>query len=391
MKVVILGSYPTYPFSKELNVPHVGRKLSTWLMYFAKYLSQYPGIELHVVSEDEYLNHDYHFQSDNITFHFLKCPKKYKAATFFVGDVLRIRKEIKKINPDIINAHHTDEYALAAVKSNYPYVITVHGILSRFVPKRKLISRQKIISIIEKYVLKRAKNLIASSPFVHEAIGGITKAKFYDIENCLDEKYFNKLKDYSINYKLIYIGYIIQDKGVDQLIKLMSLLKKEFPDVHLTIVGNKSNYELSFYDDLIMQIQNEDLQKNISFAGFISEDEKLNLLLESTILVHPSRLETFCMSVAEAMATGTPVITTRVGGIPFTVGIRNLHSLYALGDVDELYSKIKELFNSQPLRETYGEINKKEAFDRFHPKVVIENLVDCFNDIIKESALSRSK
>ena len=71
MKVVILGAYPTYPLAKKLNVPYEGRKVSTWLIYFAKYLSQYPGIDLHILSEDEYLDHDYRFRSDNINFHFL--------------------------------------------------------------------------------------------------------------------------------------------------------------------------------------------------------------------------------------------------------------------------------------------------------------------------------
>lgn len=383
MKVAILGNYPTYPFAEKLGVKYQGRKVTTWLINFTKYLSKYKNIELHVISEDEYLSDDVNFFYENINFHFIKCPKRFKAATLFMGDIIRIKKVLNKVKPDIVNAHHTDEYALTAIKSDFPYVITVHGIFSRFIPEGKLVSREKIVSRVEKYVLKRAKNLIASSPFVYEAVEGITNAKFFDVENCLDEKYFDCIKDYSINFKLVFIGTIIGDKGVHFLVQAVDKLKFEFPNISLTIIGVRNN---NYYENLLEYIIQNNLGDKIKFTGFITEEEKLNILTNSTILVHPSRLETFCMAVAEAMATGTPIIATRVGGLPYTVGNEDNAILVDYGSVDGLVESIKKLFYDDLLRMRMGINARNEALNRFHPSVAIPNLIRCFDMILKNES-----
>lgn len=384
MKIAILGNYPTFPFYEKLGVKYEGRKISTWLINLSKYLVSYENVELHIIAEDEFLLEDKHFVSDNINFHFLKCPPRLRAATLFIGDVIRINKLLNKIKPDIVNAHHTDEYALAALKSDFPNVITIHGIYSNFVPP-KILSRAKLVSKIEKYIIKNAKYLIASSPYVYNVLRRQTPAKFYDVENCIDEKYFLVEKKYSINYNLVYIGIIIKDKGIHYLLEAINILKKEFPLIRLNIVGNPSPYEKSYFSKLEEYIKNNNLVNNIIFSGFITEVEKIKLLSSSTLLVHPSRLETFCMSVAEAMATGTPVTVSNVGGLPFTVGLKDDSILFEYGNVNQMVSKIKDLLLKQEFRERIGKELKKEALNRFHPSIAIPELIKCFENIVNNA------
>ena len=388
MKVALLGNYPTYPFAEILKVKYEGRKVATWLINLAKYLSKDENVELHVISEDEYLPKDYHFISDNINFHFLKCPKRFKAATLFVGNVIRINKLLKQIKPDIINAHHTDEYALASIKATFPYVITIHGIYSRLIPNDNFISRAKIVSMIEKYILKKAKNLIATSPFVYEAVGNSPTAKFYDIENCLDEKYFVQNKDYSINYNLLFIGHIIEDKGAYYILEAINKLKTEFPKIKLNIIGNFSVYEESYRNKFLEFIAINGISNFVNFLGFLREEEKIHIINNTTILIHPSRLETFGMAIAEATATGTPIIASRVGGIPYTIGGKGNAILVEFKNVDQIIMNIRKLFLDQDLRITLGTNAKSEAFRRFHPSVIITETIDCYKDIIKNNKVS---
>jgi L-malate glycosyltransferase len=381
MRVVILGNYPTFPFSDILSVPYEARKISTWLIYLCKYLSKYPGIELHVVTEDEYLREDKHFVSDKITFHYLKCPKKYKAATLFIGDVWRMRRMLKLIAPDVINAHHTDEFALTALYSGFPYVITVHGILSRFIPPGKFLSREKVVAQIEKHILRHARYLIASSPFVYEAVGKMTKAKFYDVENCLEEVYFEQIKDYSSNHEVVFIGHVIEDKGVQYLLEAISVLKNEFPSIRARIVGPFSPYEQHYAWKLQEYVKNHNLHDHIVFEGFVSSEKKIEIVKNAAVLVHPSRLETFCLSVAEAMAIGTPVVASRVGGLPFTVGGEDNALLVEYGSVEQIVKSIGMLLRSRELRQAYGQKGQKQARDRFHPSIVVPQLVHVFKEI----------
>lgn len=82
-----------------------------------------------------------------------------------------------------------------------------------------------------------------------------------------------------------------------------------------------------------MQKGLDELTDNVKLEGFVTDEEKVAILNDSTILVHPSRLETFRLFVAEAMATGNPVVAIRVGGLLYTVGNKENAILVKYGSV----------------------------------------------------------
>ena len=113
--------------------------------------------------------------------------------------------------------------------------------------------------------------------------------------------------------KLLYIGWVIREKGVLDLLDAIAILAKKVSHFHLDIVGpvfDESQYWLN-------EVAGRGLQSKVNFIGSVSSKaELIKLLDDSTIFVFPSHFEGFPVVLLEAIARGCPCIGTNIGGIP---------------------------------------------------------------------------
>lgn len=157
------------------------------------------------------------------------------------------------------------------------------------------------------------------------------------------------------NAKIISsFGRVFPEKGIDDLIKAYSMIKKSFPDVCLVIGGD--GVELDSLKNLVSKLKLD----NIIFTGAILDPQKKRALMQSSILgiiptkPTPNFVETLCISALEYQASGTVLLTTKVGGVPEAAGE---HSLYARhSSPNDLATKIARVLN--------GEINRKEIIKK---------------------------
>jgi len=101
---------------------------------------------------------------------------------------------------------------------------------------------------------------------------------------------------------VIYVGRLTITKNIDLLIKAVHLCKRS--DFDLIIAGE----DFGMLNKLKALTKKLDLEKRIIFKGRISENEKINLLSEATIFVHPSLEDVFSLSLIEAAGAGMPAI-----------------------------------------------------------------------------------
>lgn len=226
----------------------------------------------------------------------------------------------------------------------------------------------------ERQVLRRANRVIVATlaeltqlRFLYKADGskltvippGVDTGHFYPI--AADEaKQFIGLRPE--NRMILFVGRIEPLKGVDTLIKAMSCLDMSLTNqeqpVHLAIIGGEPDVNPDDMSEEMSRLQKicDDLCMGnmVLFLGKRAQDTLPYYYSAAEVLVMPSLYESFGMVALEAMACGTPVIASEVGGLGYLVqdGITG----YTIPDSDPgmLCEKLSNLLGDNELRSTMG-------------------------------------
>jgi len=194
---------------------------------------------------------------------------------------------------------------------------------------------------------------------------GNTNKPFTVIPNCINEADFKyKEKDHSNEFTFTSINNWSPMKNPLVLINAFAALIKKYSNIKLMLAGDGV---------LIPQMKNLVIELNLSnsvkFLGRIKKNEVVNILHNSNIYCQSSNYETFSVICLEALATGTPVLATNIGGMKDLVNENNGRLVSTLEVVDWANIMEKSYLN-------YGDFNKKEISTRciakFNSKVVGE-------------------
>jgi glycosyltransferase involved in cell wall biosynthesis len=147
--------------------------------------------------------------------------------------------------------------------------------------------------------------------------------------------------------RLIFVGALVPKKGLQVLLE--ALAHPEFSRVHLTVVGD--GYYAPELKSICAQIGFRD---RTEWTGMLPHDEVAQLMRASHVLCLPSFTEGSPNVIKEAMATGIPVVASRVGGIPETVREGETAFLFQPGDVEELRQRLLQFVNDPEMIERMG-------------------------------------
>jgi glycosyltransferase involved in cell wall biosynthesis len=185
-------------------------------------------------------------------------------------------------------------------------------------------------------VLRGAARIFAVSNFTKteiEKLFEIPPDRIEVVYNAIDERFLHGhatgadrdliIRRYQVTYPfLLYAGRISTHKNVVRMIEAFSALKTElekdqiFPDLKLIIIGD----DLSGNPDLRRTVVRSGVQNDVRFLGFVPI-EVLRIFYDlAKVFVFPSLYEGFGLPPLEAMAHGTPVVTSNVSSLPEVVG-----------------------------------------------------------------------
>jgi len=159
----------------------------------------------------------------------------------------------------------------------------------------------------EKKAFSLSKSIITVSQYMRKVIHSISYriVKIVVAYPGIDNRYYsNKRNLYAKN--ILAIGNVIERKGYSVLIEALADVKSDW---HLNIIGKFSSND-PYYQNLIEKINKYKLSKSINFLGNISEDNKVQIMLDSKIFVLPTFYEGFGISLVEAKALGLNIITS---------------------------------------------------------------------------------
>lgn len=188
-------------------------------------------------------------------------------------------------------------------------------------------------------------------------------------------------EEYLGKFKIIYIGNMFQNKGIKTLVTAFRMIKQAgYDNIHLYIAGRG---ELSEYVNLASKKVD-----NLHYLGYITEESKNSLLIESDLFVYPSEdmyfakilprwKEQTATSVMEAMRCGLPIIVSDSGSLPEIIGRDDV--VFHQGNAEELMNKILIIYNNKKLRDNISLFNKNrftENFDITKNAIVINNYIN---------------
>lgn len=173
------------------------------------------------------------------------------------------------------------------------------------------------------------------------------------------------------------VGQITTRKGQLELVRTFAEASKQMPSSTLLVVGAPMfNQDDLYFAELKQTVRELDLEHHVKFTGKRSDVAQVMQSLDA--LVVNSKSEAFVIVAIEAMACGTPVIATEVGGIREMIEHKVNGWLVPFGD-ERLLSEALITLNRQPeMRAAFSQAGKKLVAERFHAEKFIRDLEEFF-------------
>ena len=349
-------------------------------------------VEVHVVCSE--LNPHIHIPK-NINVHVLSPIIKIKYFGFPINTVINQIKFYmlsKKEKFDVIHVHPSFPSGFIAISVKLlgiPIVCTSHGADIQINWKVGYGARRnKIVSWLTKLTLKNADlHTVVSRSMINDAIdAGSHASKIRVVYNGINlkeiprnydprsvEKYGIKTDDFVV----LFLSRLHPKKCPDDLVKAFLKVVKKVPEAKLIFAG-KGEEEMK----LKGLVSDLDLSDKVIFAGFVSEDEKWDLLRKCDVFVLPSVVEAFGITVIEAMACSKPVIATNVGPFPEIIRDGETGLLVPLHSPDELADAIIKLAFDGDKRIKMGEMARGDVEKRFNINKIADDYLKIYEELI---------
>ena len=406
MKIGIL-SYRSHPYSggQGIYVRHLSKAL------------QKLGHEVTVLSGPPYPNLDASIQLEKIPsldlfesedrikefkFRFLFSPiDLYEWINVMTGGfpepytfgkrVLKHLQESQQVF-DVILDNQSLCSSLLDIQKFYPLAVTIHHPITKDHKlemenasnwKERLSSRRwhNFLPMQKKVAPKLKKIICVSKPSMQDTIQElqVKPEKLEVILNGIDVDTFKPDKNMKIieNRIVTTASADIPLKGLRYLIDALPKVLEDFPKTHLIVIGKSPNES-----KIRKLIEDLDLNEKVIFKSNLSEEEIVGIYHTSQIAVIPSLYEGFGFGAGEAMACGTPLISTDSGGLKDVIGDSAVR--IQSGSVKDIEKEINNLFNDDERRRELSLKGRKRMEDLFDWKISASNYVKVFEDIIKK-------
>lgn len=306
-------------------------------------------------------------------FHYM--PKLYEAIVHSDVDLIHT---VESFPP------HSWHAFKASLKKRVPLTFTQHlyylpegelGLLFRIVEKAK-----------SKKIIKRSNKVIAVSSaakrFLTERYK-VSENRIVVVPSGINTDLFKpNRKEKTLNgLTLVTVARLTEAKGLVYLIRAFQIIRENFPNVRLLIVGKGE--QLGKLNALVISLG---LAGNVSFLSeYISNENMPSLYNSCDIFVLPSLIEPVGIAAIEALSCGLPIITTSVGGLSDVVE-ENLNGfLVPPRDHVSIAKKTFFLLEDKDLRRKFGEASRRLALQKFDYKKVAQRTFKVYEEIMGKS------
>lgn len=284
---------------------------------------------------------------------------------------LKLLRYVRQVKPDIIHGHlyKGEDFAkVLGALTKIPVVTTSHDMLIWPGQKEKFFNRYLAQAVaISEAVAKHLKKAYKLSPDKITVIPGAIDAKLFRNS----KKTLNKQEPV-----FIYIGRLLESKGIEDAIKGLALLKKDCPKLKFLVYGKETE---KGYRAKLEKLASDNEWDFVKFMGMTNDVPAA--LRKGDVFILPSESEGFAISVLEAAAAGKPVIATRTGAIPDIIEDGKSGIFVDFNSPDQIYQAANKML-SENLVEKYGKTAAKKAMQHFDIKEVADMYYNLYRNIL---------
>lgn len=315
------------------------------------------------VSSGEQNGSDKKIEEAGFTIYQLGFKTKLSNTPFSLSWFNKVPNILKEVKPDIINIHTPvpglgNVFALFAGK--IPFIVTYHAGSMR--------KGQPVIDaliwlyehILLGFMLRRAYRIICSSDFVR--FGFLKKYIFKSltITSATDTEIFKPDETRKPNEKNILfvagLGRSEQHKGLKLLIDIFADLHKAFKEVRLVVVGDGDMRKE--YEKYVLE---RGLADVVDFKGKLKAGKLVQAYQSAYLFALPSQNDSLPTVIVEAMSTGLPVVSTKIGSIPMLVEDGKTGFLVDSNNFEMMIQKIQVLLQNTGLAYEFGQAGRFKA------------------------------
>jgi glycosyltransferase involved in cell wall biosynthesis len=294
---------------------------------------------------------------------------------FLFAFFLKILRHSRKF--DILHAHWIPmgfPTLLAARATQKPFILTVHG--SDLYPGG-------FLKPFYRYILLKANRVVCVSRALKEKVVEMVgdSRRILDVPNGVKFQNFESLRyeeeDELKEPILLWVGRMIEEKGLIILLKGMKNIVREFPKASLTLVGDGDLRNL-----LEEKTRSMGLMNHVHFAGEQPHHEIPRYLKASTLFILPSLKEGFGVVLLEAMSAEVAVVASRVGGISDIVLHERTGLLVPPEDSDALADAVILLLKNGIERKKMGREGRKRVLEHYTWEKVVQRMEEVYKSLL---------
>ena len=306
----------------------------------------------------------------NLTIHRYANPGKYnKDAMLRLKEIVR---DTVALGPEVCHVHGTNAFSkeiyFALQQHGIKMMLTVHGILRE--EKKQALLRKPSLKALYQYVvqsrderelLESAPRIIVDTAYVEDKLkeyGLKHLPEMHVIPQGIDEMYYSIQCNPKSNV-ILCVGAIAPRKGHTYTVEMFNRLRAKGIDAKLRIIGSLT--DKGYYEQLQQKIAGSAYKEDISLEANLPREELLKAYAEAKLFVLHSREESQGIVFAEAMATGMPVVATKIGGIPYVVADGKSGLLCPYANVDAMTEMVARLMTDDALWKRYSDAAREIA------------------------------
>src|SRR6056297_572948 len=383
---------------KIIQITAVSTTVQTCALPILEKLSE-KGHELIIITSDgiEDLKQNDILKKNNVKVYQAPIPRTLSPTKLYKAYQTLI-KQFNELKPDIVHTHTPVASLLArkaATKAKVPQIIyTCHGL---YFHENMQPLKKKLFTWLEKNAAQKntdyiftvnqedmdfalANDFIQKDKIININSVGINTTTKFNPALFKDEDKQPLKKELNLNQtdKIItFIGRLVAEKGIIELIDAFSLLKKQRNDIKLLMIGEtlQSDRDKKTKDIIKQTIQTNHLEKDIIFTGYRNDTPKL--LSITDVFTLPSHREGMPVSSLEAMSMGVPVVGTNIRGLREEIIEGKTGYIVPLKNPEKLSMAIDKALNQfKPPKETI----RKHIIENFDEKKVLERQLKVYEE-----------